>query len=83
VNGKWVWTDYAYDDRGVNNDATAGGDIQYPESLRNAADLIQVQVATTAAGVQLTVLLQTLIDAGVPETGFIIDIPPTLTDDRP
>jgi pimeloyl-ACP methyl ester carboxylesterase len=73
VNGKWAWTDYAYDDRGVNSDATAGGDTQYPEGLRNAADLIQVQVATTAAGVQLTALLQTLIDASVPEVGFIID----------
>jgi hypothetical protein len=51
VDGTYVWTDYAYDDRGPNLDGpgredldTAGGDAVYGIGWRNEADLIQLQL---------------------------------------
>ena len=73
VAGSWAWTDYAYDDRGTDSDATAGGDAQYPEGTTNAADIIQLQVSLQATSVRFTAVLQTLTDESVPEIGLMLD----------
>jgi hypothetical protein len=86
VDGVFVWTDYAYDDRGPNLDALAGGDrtqsefaggdVAYPPEAEtgNAADLIQLQIRLTEEGnVQIRAVLQTLVDATVPVLGIAFD----------
>ena len=84
VEGTFVWTDYAYDDRGANTDDgdrtvidDAGGDATYPEPLTNAADLIQLQVGPGEADdeIQVTTILETLTDPSIPAVvvGFDTD----------
>lgn len=73
VAGTYVWTDYAYDDWGANANLIDGGEATYPEGLRNSADIIQIQIQPRSEAVRLTALLQTLVDAAVPEVGFAID----------
>jgi pimeloyl-ACP methyl ester carboxylesterase len=73
VKGQWAWTDYAYDDTGMNSDSLAGGDASYPETQRNAADIIQVQFAKVAGNLQVLTILQTLTDADAPEIVVMFD----------
>jgi hypothetical protein len=86
VNGTFVWTDYAYDDRGPNRDAAAGGDrtdsaraggdVKYPPELAggNAADLIQLQLGLDGLDLTVRAILQTLTDPTVPLLGIAFDI---------
>ena len=39
VNGTYVWTDYAYDDRGPDTNAIPGGDANYPATMNPRAGL--------------------------------------------
>jgi pimeloyl-ACP methyl ester carboxylesterase len=94
VSGTFVWTDYAYDDRGANSDespdrgalpgeaARSGGDATYPDFAApgNAADLIQLQISVKTEGLQLLAILQTLTAAKitVPILGVAFD-----TDNNP
>ena len=82
VSGTFVWTDYAYDDRGANtqdgdltNPATAGGDVTYPAwvTLGNAADLIQLQIDVQTDGLHLLAVLETLVDPAIPILGVAFD----------
>jgi hypothetical protein len=85
IDGVFIWTDYAYDDRGPNFDATAGGDrtqsefaggdAVYPPQAApgNAADLIQLQIRLTEDGVQIRGILETLVDATLPVLGVAFD----------
>ena len=85
VNGTFVWTDYAYDDRGANRDAKnggdrtqsafAGGDAKYPPDVvsGNAADLIQLQIGLDAGALTVRAILETLIDPGLPVLGVAFD----------
>jgi len=79
VSGTFVWTDYAYDDRGANSDespdrgalpgeaARSGGDATYPDFAApgNAADLIQLQISVQTDGLQLLAVLETLTAANI------------------
>ncbi len=86
VAGAFVWTDYAYDDRGANieaadggdrtNSDTAGGDVRYPGELpiNNAADLIQLQIFLDAGGeVVVRAVLETLVDPRLPVLAVAFD----------
>lgn len=82
VEGTYVWTDHAYDDRGANTDDgdrtvldDAGGDAAYPEPLSNAADLIQLQVGTDGDALEVTAVFETLVGPDVPAlvVGFDTD----------
>jgi len=89
VKGTFVWTDYAYDDRGANFDespdrgaspgeaARSGGDATYPDwaAPGNAADLIQLQISVKTDGLHLLAILQTLTAAKitVPILGVAFD----------
>lgn len=72
VNGVFIATDYAYDDRGPNTDETAGGDSTYPADgepyFKNAADLIEVRgmPVDTEQKLLLGVRFNTLVDPKVP-----------------
>ena len=61
VDGTFVWTDYAYDDRA--NDGA--GD--------NGADLIQLQLRRSGDGVAVRAVLETLVDAKEPVVTVAID----------
>lgn len=73
VAGTFVWTDYAYDDRGANSDAIPGGDATYPEDKRNGADIIQVQLTKNDGVLKVQSILQTLVDKDVPELVYLFD----------
>lgn len=80
VDGTFAWTDYVYDDLGPNTDAgdrtdmaSAGGDAAYPAALSNAADFVQVQLADSADGLRIRVVLETLLDTSVPLIGIAFD----------
>ena len=76
VNGTFVWTDYAYDDRGPDTNTTAGGDATYPASMKpnNVADLVQLQLALPDDGhLGVTAVLETLTDATRPLIGVALD----------
>lgn len=85
VDGTFVWTDYAYDDRGANRDAAnggdrtnsalAGGDTRYPAEIAggNAADLIQLQIGLAGGELSLRAVLQTLVDPTLPMLGIAFD----------
>lgn len=85
VNGTFVWTDYAYDDRGANqtaasggdrtNSALAGGDAVYPAEIPggNAADLIQLQIGLRTEGLTVRALLESLTDPSLPVLGVAFD----------
>ena len=68
-----MWTDYAYDDAGVNASAGTDGTETYPEPLSNAVDLIQLQLKPSGQGTVVTAVLETLLDPGVPQLGVGID----------
>lgn len=74
ISGTFVATDYAYDDQGPAMDETPGGDALYPKGLENAADLIQLQLRFVPDGLEITAILETLIDAGVPLVGIGFDL---------
>jgi pimeloyl-ACP methyl ester carboxylesterase len=75
VDGTFVWTDYAYDDTGASQRELGGGAEAYPEPGANAADLIQLQLATDAEAITVRAVLQTLTDPDVPvlAVGFDTD----------
>jgi hypothetical protein len=86
VDGVFVWTDYAYDDRGANADAAdggdrtqsafAGGDAAYPASLavNNAADLIQLQIfLDDSRRLSVRAVLETLVDPAAPVLAVAFD----------
>ncbi|MFT5032642.1 MAG: hypothetical protein ACI9OO_000573, partial [Bacteroidia bacterium] len=64
IEGRYIWTDYAYDDRGSNSNSVPGGDATYPDPPHpgNTADLIQLQIDTDSQGaLRINVILQTLV----------------------
>jgi predicted esterase len=76
VGGTYVWTDYAYDDRGPDTDGIKGGDATYPPEADpgNAADVIQLQVGLTTQGaVTIKFVLNSLVDPSVPLVGVGFD----------
>jgi hypothetical protein len=76
VGGTYVWTDYAYDDRGPDTDGTPGGDAAYPADMKpnNVADLIQLQVSVAdATHTRVQAVLETLTDATRPVLGIAFD----------
>lgn len=72
LDGVFIATDYAYDDRGPNTDMAAGGDSTYPTGgapyFKNAADLVEVRLMPIFAEQKLLigVRLNTLVDSAVP-----------------
>jgi pimeloyl-ACP methyl ester carboxylesterase len=77
VNGVYVWTDYAYDDRGPDSNGQLGGDAQYAEGVdpNNVADLIQLQVARSdATTLELVAVLETLTPTTNPVLGVGLDL---------
>ena len=78
VSGTYVWTDYAYDDRGASSSSGSDGSAAYPTGLSNAADLIQLQLSETPSGLQVRAILETLLDSSVPilAVGFDTDQSP-------
>ena len=73
VSGTFVATDYAYDDQGPARDETPGGDAVYPEGLENAADLIQLQIGLDGGLIEITAILETLVDPKLPLVGIGFD----------
>jgi hypothetical protein len=76
VHGTYVWTDYAYDDRGPDTDGTPGGDAAYPAGMRpnNVADLIQLQLGVAdPSHTRVRAVLETLTDATRPVLGVAFD----------
>lgn len=64
VDGTYVWTDYAYDDRLST----------YPAGTGNSADLVQLQIAIDDAGdLHLKAVLETLTDPSVPLLAVGVD----------
>ncbi len=76
--GTYVWTDYAYDDRGPNTEGLTGGDAAYPAGTGrgNVADLIQLQLRPVARGVAVTAVLETLTRTSRPLIGIAFDVTP-------
>jgi len=84
-DGTFVWTDYAYDDRGPNKDAAeggdrtqsafAGGDAAYPDAAApgNAADLIQLQIGLHRGALFVWAILETMVDPALPVVGVAFD----------
>jgi hypothetical protein len=86
VDDTFVWTDYAYDDRGPNKDPEPGGETEYyrlaggdatypPEAAPgNAADLIQLQIGLgDGGGLKVRAILQTLVNPDLPVLGIGFD----------
>jgi predicted esterase len=85
TRGSYVWTDYAYDDRGPNADAAnggdrtqsafAGGDAKYPPEAGpgNAADLIELQISLHQNALVIWAVLETLVDPAVPVLAVAFD----------
>jgi hypothetical protein len=75
-DGSYVWTDYAYDDRGPNTNGLAGGDTSYPSGIArgNVADLIQLQLRPNARGVATKAVLETLTAKSRPLIGIAFDL---------
>lgn len=76
VNGTYVWTDYAYDDRGPDTNPIAGGDATYPSTMNpnNVADLIQLQLSLPNPNqLNVTAVLETLTDSTRPLIGIGLD----------
>lgn len=75
VNGTFVWTDYAYDDRGPDTNDRPGGDATYPADMQpnNVADLIQLQMRPAGNGLAATVVLETLTAKTRPVVGIAFD----------
>lgn len=75
TDGTYAWTDYAYDDRGPDEDGNPGGDAAYPEGMQpdNVADLIQIQVRRVGAETEVAVVLQTLTPSTRPVVAVAFD----------
>ena len=75
VAGTYVWTDYAYDDRGPDTNDRPGGDAPYPSGMdpNNVADLVQLQLEPSRGGLNATVVLETLKPATRPVLGIGLD----------
>jgi hypothetical protein len=76
VDGVYVWTDYAYDDRGPDTNTRAGGDASYPPDVspNNVADLVQLQFRADGDRLAATAVLETLTDASrSPVIGIAVD----------
>ena len=76
VNGTYVWTDYAYDDRGPDTNAIAGGDATYPSTMNpnNVADLIQLQLSVSRRDrLVVSAVLETLTETTRPLIGVALD----------
>jgi hypothetical protein len=80
VDGTFVWTDYAYDDRGADTEPgersdpdAAGGDAIYANGWRNEADLIQSQLELDDGRVHASFVLETLTDPAVPVVVLAFD----------
>src|SRR3954469_24047042 len=76
INGAFVWTDYAYDDRGPDTNTSPGGDATYPSTMNpnNVADLIQLQLSVPdSAHLAVNAVLETLTDETHPLIGIALD----------
>ena len=75
VDGTFVWTDYAYDDRGADTDLRPGGDTAYPPGMtpNNVADLIQLQLRPGARDLSIRAVLETLEPTTSPVVGVAVD----------
>lgn len=75
VDGRFVWTDYVYDDHGANTDGRPGGDGTggYTAEVLNTADIVQVQVGLIERGWSVRVILQTLLEVDRPVIGIAVD----------
>ncbi len=74
--GTYVWTDYAYDDRGADTNDQPGGDVTYPGDMtpNNVADLIQLQLTPLSGNrMRITVVLETLTTTSQPLVGVAFD----------
>jgi hypothetical protein len=70
-SGTFVWTDYAYDDRGADADGRLGGDEVDPG---NAADLIQLHLRPEGGVLRTTAVLETLTASTRPVLGVALDL---------
>ena len=75
VDGTYVWTDFAYDDRGADTNLRPGGDTAYPAGMtpNNVADLIQLQLRPTARELSIRAVLETLEPGAAPVVGVAVD----------
>lgn len=76
VDGTFVWTDYAYDDRGPNDNIVPGGDAAYPDNPhpQNTADIVQLQLGTVDSGaLRVAFVLNTLVQGGEADLGVGFD----------
>jgi predicted esterase len=75
VRGTYVWTGYAYNDRGPNTDGEPGGDAVYPSNVpRNGANLIQLRISSRGPdGIAIDAMLETLLNPAVPLVGVGFD----------
>jgi predicted esterase len=75
VRGTFVWTDYAYDDRGADTNLIRGGDAKYPARIAggNAADIIQLQLGLDGGSLKTRVILERLTEPGTPSVGIGFD----------
>lgn len=75
VDGVFVWTDYAYDDRGADANGRPGGDTAYPATMspNNVADLVQLQVGLSGRDLLLRAVLETLEPGSRPVVGVAVD----------
>lgn len=71
INGTFVWTGYAYNDKGASTDGVPGGDASYPRGKENSANLIQVQIGLTGANMNLGIVLNTLRAGDDPDDPLI------------
>ena len=75
VRSTYVWTGYAYNDRGPNTDGKPGGDAAYPSNVpRNGANLIQLRISSEKSdGIAIEAVLETLLNPDVPLVGVGFD----------
>src|SRR5206468_3321493 len=75
-HGTYVWTDYAYDDRGADTNGIEGGDTAYPSTMspNNVADLIQLSLRPMRDGLAATAVLETLTGTTRPLIGIALDL---------
>lgn len=74
IDGRHVWTDYAYDDRGRNAAARYPSGVYRSAQTANAADLIQLQLALDDGALTIHSVLETLEDASLPLLGIGLDL---------
>ena len=75
-DGVYVYTDYAFDDRGADTDGMAGGDFTYPEGSPyegNGADLVELRLGRDGAYVLVGARVNTMILGDVPVVAIGID----------